>query len=272
LSAAIGAVTTPSAANGGMQTGATSYAVGYTPKKLMSANQLIGGLSTATNQINMSLALSNFSSTQSDLSINGKVGFTIPILDILDISFSASASYNLSKYAASSTGITMDITYPGVTIFPSAPSILAADNVTGWYANDILQEVVRNTGNDITGYALQGSEYSVDHVFGINKIFSRLKTFVISQQPTVEITFKGSELSKVVSDMKLHAKVDVKLFDIFSLGSASANYTVHKVDDKSVKGSVTVTFGPPKVSGTIPIEQQKAYVLGGVASYPPNNI
>jgi hypothetical protein len=35
---------------------------------------------------------------------------------------------------------------------------------------------------------------------------------------------------------------------------------------------VTVTFGPPQASGTIPLQQQVAYVMGGVGSYPPNNI
>jgi hypothetical protein len=59
---------------------------------------------------------------------------------------------------------------------------------------------------------------------------------------------------------------------LFSVGSAKMSYNVQSVDDKSVEGSVIVKFGPPEISGTTPLEQQKAFVLGGVASYPPNNI
>ena len=59
---------------------------------------------------------------------------------------------------------------------------------------------------------------------------------------------------------------------LFTLGSASGSYTVRKVDASSQAGSVTVTLGAPQASGTIPLQQQVAYVMGGVAAYPPDNI
>jgi hypothetical protein len=70
--------------------------------------------------------------------------------------------------------------------------------------------------------------------------------------------------------MKVGATASVDLFGLFRIGSASSNYSVNKVDTSSSDGSVTVTFGSPEPSGTIPIEQQVAYVMGGVPSYPPN--
>jgi hypothetical protein len=42
------------------------------------------------------------------------------------------------------------------------------------------------------------------------------------------------------------------------------------VDSNSSDGSVTVTFGPPQVSGTTAPQDQVTYVMGGVASYPPS--
>jgi len=91
-------------------------------------------------------------------------------------------------------------------------------------------------------------------------------------QPEIQITISGSKASQIKSDLKVGASVDVKLFGLFDVGSASAKYSISKVDDKSVSGSVVVTFGPPEVSGTTPIQNQIAYVLGGVASYPPNDV
>ena len=262
----------PSINNGGQEVDTNSYYVGYTPNKLPSDNQLIGWLNTASNAIKVSITLKHFSSNSSQLSISGGTSFEIPIADILGISVNASASYDLSRYTSSSSNVTMDITYPGVTLFPATPSALSADNKTGWYANDILQEVATKTGQDATGYKLQGSEFDVSTLFGTGKTFSRLKTFVISQQPTITLTFTGVDTHKITSDLQVHASVNVTLLGLFSVGSASSTYSVQKVDADSSTGSVTVTFGLPQVSGTIPLQQQVAYVLGGVASYPPDHI
>ena len=272
IAAALANVLKPSASNGGMQVSSTGYYAGFTPNKLPTANQLIGGLNTTGNAVQVTVSLSNFSSSSSQLSISGSTGFSFPIADVLGISFGGSASYDLSRYTSSSSQVTMDITYPGVTLFASIPSVLSSDNSTGWYANDILQEVVAKTGQDMTGYKLQGSEYHVGELFGPGKTFSRLKTFVISQMPTIKMTFSGSDTSQIVSDFKEKTSTSISFLGLFSLGSASQSYSVHNVDTTSVAGSVIITFGPPQVSGTTPLQQQVAYVLGGVASYPPNNI
>ena len=141
-----------------MQVDSANYYVGYTPNKLPTANQLIGSLNTAGNSVSVDIAISNFRSSASEMKISGGVGFSIPIAEIISFSLNASASYDVSKYVSSSSALTMNISYPGVTLFPSIPSIVSIDNSQGWYANDILQEVVANTGKDVTGYKLQGSE------------------------------------------------------------------------------------------------------------------
>jgi hypothetical protein len=105
----------PSAANGGMQVGANSYYPGFTPNKLPSANQLIGSLSTLANAISVEIDVSNFQSGDSSLNIAGGGGFEIPIAEIIGISVNGSASYDLSKYTSSSSKLTMNINYPGVT-------------------------------------------------------------------------------------------------------------------------------------------------------------
>ncbi|MES2757704.1 MAG: hypothetical protein V4693_10050 [Pseudomonadota bacterium] len=270
--AAIASVTTPTADNGGMQTGDTSYYPGFNPAKLPTANQLIGGLTTPGNAVSISIAMSDFSSSSSELSIAGSAGFDFPIGGIFDVSINGSVSYDLSRYTSSSSTVTMDITYPGVTLFSSQPSAMSLDNKSGWYDNDILQEVVEKTGNDATGYQFQGGEFSVADYFGPGKRFSRLKTFVISQQPTVVLTFTGADSHRIQSDMQANWSASINLLGLFAVGETSGSYTVQSVEANSAEGTVKVTFGPPAVSGTIPIEKQIAYVLGGVAAYPPDQI
>jgi len=272
IAAALANTVKPTAGNGGMQVDDTNYYVGFTPNKLPSANQLIGSLNTESNAVSVQINLASFSSTSSKMNISGGTSFNIPIADILGLSVNASASYDLSRYTSSSSNVTMDINYPGVTLFGSIPSVLSTDNASGWYANDILQEVATKTGQDATGYKLQGHEFDVNELFGPGKAFSRLKTFVISQQPTITLTFTGADFSKITSDLQLHASAKLDLFGLFTLGSVSGSYSVQKVDEDSKAGSVTVTFGPPQASGTIPLEQQVAYVMGGVAAYPPDHI
>lgn len=272
IAAAIANTVTPTAANGGMQVDANDYYVGYTPNKLPTANQLIGSLQATGNAVEVSIEVSSFSSSAAQLSIAGSAGLSVGIADILDLSLQGSGTYNLSRYAASGGSATIDLTYPGVTLFGSQPSALSLDGTTGWYANDILQEAATNTGQDTTGYKIQGSEYNVNELFGPNGAFSRLKTFVISQQPTMKLTFTSMNESQVESDYQVGMSADLSILGIFSIGGAAGSYSVQNVDTESQSGSVTVTFGPPQPSGTIPIEQQVAYVLGGVASHPPNNI
>jgi len=262
----------PNAENGGMQVDKTSFYVGYTPEKLPTTNQLLGWLKQESNKITVNISVSHFDSTATQFSIDGGIGGTIPIADLFNIKIGASASYNLSKYTSSSSSMTMSITYSGLANFSSSPSRVSNDDTEGWYANDILSEIVKNTGKDATGYKLQGSEYNIADTFGVGKKFSRLKTFVISQQPQISITFKGADTSKIVQDFQQNASVSVNLFGFIPIGHVSESYKVHKVDTNSQAGSVTLTLGGPAVSGTIPLQQQVAYVIGGVASYPPNKI
>ncbi|GAA1681258.1 hypothetical protein GCM10009830_30500 [Glycomyces endophyticus] len=271
LKAARANIVQASAANGGEEIGAGQFYVGYTPDKLPSANQLIGQLQTDGNAVSLHLELSNFSSKSTDLSVGGKAGFSVPIMDAVGINFGASASYDLSTYTSSSSTVTIDLDYKGVTIIGSAPTALTPDGTVGWYDGQILDEIATKTGQDATGYQLHGSEFNVGDLFGEGKKLSRLKTFVVSRQPEMSMTFKGGNASKVTSDMKVGATASVDLFGLFRVGSASANYSVNKVDTSSSDGSVTVTFGAPEPSGTIPLAQQVAYVMGGVPSYPPNS-
>lgn len=271
LAAAIANVKTPSAGNGGMQVGETQFYAGFNPAELKTFAQLNDGLNTASHSVSVQIHLSDFNSESTNMSLQGQGGIEIPVDDFISISVRAQASFNLSRYTSASSTVDVTVNYPGVTLFASSPSVLSADASTGWYDNEILQEVVAKTGKDATGYQLAGQEFNVEDLFGPGKTFSRLKTFVISQQPTISMTFTSANASQLTTDFHLDLQVEVDLLD-FPVGSGSAAYEVQNVDTDSQSGTVTLVLGPPTVSSPTPSEQLVAYVLGGVASYPPNNV
>ena len=262
---------TATAANGGLPIAAGKFYQPFGP--FPTQNTINGGLQTLTNKASVDIDLSNFSSTASKFSVDGSVGFSIPILDFMSIDVGASTSYKLNKYASSQTTLKMTITYEGVTIVgtPLTASNLSSDNTKGWYTNDILSQAIGNTQLTQTGYSLKGSQYPVDEYFGPGKKFSRIKTWVLSQQPTISMQFCAADTSQVESDFKESTSVSVSLFGIFNIGSVSQSYEVKKVDSKSIEGCVTVEMGPPVAVGSTPAADATAYVVGGVPSYPPDH-
>lgn len=265
-------VMTPTNANGGLQVDAGKYALAYGP--FPTQNAINGGLQQSSNALTIQVDLSNFSSKTVDFSVSGSAGISIPILDVLSIDVSASSSYTMHDLAQSSTALSMKLTYPGLTIVgaPTTQGNLSTNGETGWFDNQILTEAVANVGQDRTGYALLGNQFPVDDYFGPDKKFGRVKTFVISQQPTIEMTFSGAEATAFTSDFKENASASVSLFGLFKIGEVDQSYEVQKVDTKSVSGQVTVTFGPPVPIGTTPSADASAYLVGGVLSYPPEAI
>jgi hypothetical protein len=273
LTAAKANAQNPGATNGGLQTAtnpSSTYYVNYGP--LPTNNQVLGGLGSRS-QVSVKISASNFSSTSTNFSITGGTSFSIPILDFLDIGISGSASYDMSNYTQSSSTLDMTLTYPGVSVVQAAPTPLSTNFATGWYDQGLLQSIIKGSNDpSISGFKLPaGSQYDVNSTFGPGKTFSRLKTFVISQSPTITMTFAAGNSSAISTDFKQNSSVNVKLFGLFSIGSVSQSYNVKTVDTTSVAGKITVTLAPPDIAGTVPLNQQVCYVLGGVAEYPPNN-
>ncbi|WP_371225814.1 hypothetical protein [Roseovarius sp. 2305UL8-3] len=268
LAAAQDHSTNPSAANGGLQTTATDYYVGWTP---MPSNTVIQGGLDSASKVSIAISASNFSSTDASLSINGQTGFSIPIMDVIDIGITASSSYEWSKHTSSSSSLEMTIEYPGVTIVQIDPLPLSADNATGWYDQSLLQSIVSGSGDaNVSGFKISPtSQYAPSKMFGKGKPFSRMRTMVISQAPTITMVFSADMANSVTSSFKESASVDVKLFGIFKVGSFSESYGITKVDTDKTSGKVTVVFAPPKITGSVPAVKQVANVLGGVADYPP---
>ncbi len=261
----------PTADNGGLETAADQYSVAYTP--LPTSNQLLGGLNSEST-ISIKIDAANFSSKTTKLHVDGSASLSIPILDFLSIGIGGGVSYDMSRYTSKSSSLSMSMEYKGVTLFSAKPTPLSADYKTGWYDNDLLSSIVAGSGDDsVSGFKIPpSSQYNVDKTFGEGKTFGRLKTFVISQQPTITLVFSAAEASQLLTDFKQNASASVKLFGLFKIGEVNESYEVQTVDQNSAAGTVTIVLAPPKPTGTVPLDAQVAYVVGGVASYPPNDI
>ena len=259
----------PSASNGGLQTGTSSFHLAYGPFPTQSS--IIGGLLTESDEVTINVRLDNFGSRSTHVSVEGSVAVSTPILDVMSFGIGDSASFDLSRYTLPSTTLDMTIVYPGVTVVaaPYQRSNLSTDNTVGWFDNQILAEAVAGKTSGRTGYVLQGKQFPIDEYFGVGKKFARIKTFVISRQPTFKMKFCGAETSQITSDFKELSSASLSFLG-FPVGSVPESYEVKKVDDKSVADCVTVEMGPSKVVGGPPSSDGVAYIMGGVPSYPPN--
>ncbi|MEO0433141.1 MAG: hypothetical protein AAF151_15755 [Cyanobacteria bacterium J06656_5] len=259
----------PSADNGGLKTGEGKFYVGY--QNMPSPNQVLGGLQSQS-KVSIKIQASNFSSTETHFSISGSTGFSIPIGYFFAFGFGGSASYNMSKYTESSSSLDITMEFPGVTPYAGQPIPLSTDYKEGWYDQSLLRSIVKGSGDDqVSGFKIPtDSQFKIPDTFGPGKTFSRLKTFVISQAPTITMVFKAANATAIKQDFQENASASVSFLGLFSLGSVSESYKVSKVDENSAAGTVTVTLAPPDINGTVPMNAKVAYVLGGVADYPPH--
>jgi hypothetical protein len=264
LTALRGNIMSPSGSNGGLQTDKTTYAVAY--DGIPTANALIGELQKDGNSIDITIEVDQFESNQTHLQIDQDYKTTIPASIIFGAAINQS-HYTYDSFASADTELRMTIRYPGVTVIASAPRLLSGDNTTGWYNAEVIREAAENTGNaDKTGFKLFGSTFDPKTLF--NKKLARLKTLVISQEPTIKMVFNKVDISKVSSVFTQHSSMKFNLFGLFDFGGKDTGYTVTNISNNVSEQSVTITLGPSQPSGTIPPENQVAYVLGGVVDYP----
>ena len=266
--AAIDHITTPSAENGGWQTGTASYGVAYTGMPALA--EILSSLATNDRKLTVIVELTGFSQKTFNVNVGDTLVAQVPS-DVITIDFveaNVAQSRSLVSLSGSASKIEMSIVYPGITILPANPVELSADCTTGWYSQYILSEVAQKTGKDVTGFQLQGSEFATAELFGPGKTFARVKTFVISQEPTVQLAFYDPNNRGVIQNaFKPGDAVRLQLADEVRFGATSGGFNVQKVD--FANGKTVVTLGPPTIVGTIPTPEQTAYIIGGVVEYPP---
>jgi hypothetical protein len=147
---------------------------------------------------------------------------------------------------------------------------LKADLTVGWYETEILTQVVQKDGTADTGFRLTGSQYSIRDLFGPGKRFARVKTFVVSRDPTIKITFYDASLSALRDKYQPGKSISLSLAGTFHFGLGGSGLEVQSVDSHATgENKTVVTIGPAITQGTILDEDRTAHILGGVMDYPP---
>lgn len=256
----------PSTTNKGLQTGKDTYYVGY---DLPDFGQTFSSICTDSNKIDISLAFDQFTEHTSRLSIEHEAAFLVPFA--ICVFGKSDTKYTLENLVTNETTVDMQFTYKGITTFAPNPELAGTTGVTGWYDEQILLELIKNTGKDNTGYCLVNSEYNVNTLFGPNCEFSRLKEFVICQPPVITITMKKSNTQMVSQLFEHKSHIDVDFFG-FGISSSSQDYSVDDFSISSDQQTITITLKAPDPAVSASTENLVAYVLGGVPSYPPQSI
>lgn len=219
-------------------------------------------LDNKSRVINVSMQASASSSTTTQLSISGGTAFSVPV-DFLSFNVSGGASYDTSSFNFSSSGISISMKYEGYSYVPIAPQ--SYNFTKGWFSDREIQAAVKNTGKDVTGFQFGNPNPLGTSEAEVN--FGRLAGLLVTNYPTISITYENASVSQVRTKLEQHSSFGVSIFGI-PLGGVSQDFYKATVDASSSGTGVTVTFkASQNLNGTNPMDS-RAYVIGGTVYYP----
>jgi len=260
-------ITTPDEKNGGLKTDG-GYVCGW--ENIKEPAQLLESLEGG-NKISFTVSAGDFHEKNSTLTFNNKAKVIVPFNWFFNLSADHSDKYDLSKFTKNGAQLSLTVIYDGVTVVPANPTVLSADNKRGWYAGDILEEAAAKSGKDVTGYQLIDSEFNPKTIFGANGKLRRMRTLIISQQPTVKLHFSKFDCSQLKKTFDEKTDVEFNIMDLV-VGHHENGYSVSECDYKEDSQTLDVTLTPQKLGSSGTAESQTAFVLGGVEDYFENNV
>lgn len=266
LSQASQNVKAPDQQNGGMQTGPTDWVPAY--KGLPDVTDLATSITSGTPQMNVKLEFDNTGNNTMKMKVdNQSIGPITPSM----LQFSISAQDGSQQRSAgdlwtAASRVIMDIDYCGVTLVSSHPQDIADDLSTGWYSQNVISQLAQKTGQDVTGFQLQSSLFDAGTLFGKGKTFARVKTFVISDDPTITLWFYGINKSDVDQKFSVQSKAELTVGGIAAFGTKTTQYQVNSVQDAGA--AVKVVIMPDTSQSAALPENQRAHVIGGVLDFP----
>ncbi len=220
-------------------------------------------LESKSRKIRVGMQLTDYSANSASMSINGGASVSVP-LDFLTFRASSGASYNSSSFSSQSSAMDISISYEGYAYVPIAPMPYNRTTNEGWYDPSPIDEAA-NYSEDRSGYrfALDPGEK-----FGPNGSFGRLSGVLISNYPTISITYNHADYESIQKSFSTQNSFSIDLFGIIPLGGADQSSYNGSVSRGSEAGSVTITFSASDdVNGDNPIDQ-RATLIGGVVDYP----
>lgn len=256
-------IATPAAENGGLPVQDGSCVVGWKniPGYDMIRQSLKGGTS-----IKVELSTDNFSSGECDIHFASSASARARFLVFFKGAAEHGREYDFSKYAAADSTVKASIAFDGITFISATPAELSADNKQGWFNSSILSEIARNSVSLDTGYKFVSSEFKPDEVFGKDGKLCRLRTFVISQQPSLHLEFAKFSCDEMKEFFTQEASASFSILGGVISGSRSSGYSFKNYSYSESEQKVSVDIVPPDVeSGTM--FERTAFLLGGVVEH-----
>jgi hypothetical protein len=261
----------PTATNGGLRTfdpntGAilAGYNDGWGIRSSIAS--ITNDLQNTNRAITIGMSISQSSQSELSVHIEGQAGFTVG--SWLQFSTQAGGSYDMSKAQGSSTDAKVSISYVGYSLVPTAPASWQQAIASGFYFPDPIRQAAANAGQDVTGYQfLNTPPYDLGPV-DAGGDFGLLTNLLISNYPTVTITYSNANYSSFAQSWEEHVSGNLKLFGLINLGSFSQGSQSSSLTKGADNSTFTVTFSAsPEVVG-VPQNLKTAYVIGAAVANP----
>lgn len=259
LDAARAHVQRPSADNGGAALSDGGWGIGY---QLDDPEAPCAALAHGAPAVSLSASLSDFVDGVATVTLPEQMPFCLHSADILSFSAGELTGVDLSRYAPPGARIELTLCWAGLCALSPQPHALDADNRRGWWARDILREVLELSWEPVSSYKLVNPDFDLNYLFGPGMVFSRLSQWVISRPPTLTLRCQGVNAERLRAELAPGMAVSAQAFKLFSLGQIQGDYqlTQWREDDDCL----TLTFAPRNEDCP-----STAYVLGGAPAFPP---
>jgi hypothetical protein len=235
------------------------------------ANTLLNGLKNSEKKVTVSISARSMSSATSELQINGQAAGRFG-WDFLTFGVSGKVSYNVYTANTSAASVSVEIIYPGVTAVTVKPMAAqrSGNGGIGWMDQTDLTQASKN-GQQLpppeSGYVFTPALPSSISMRKQGN-FGYLNTIIISNQPTIKITYSGGDSSTYKSVFQQSSSWQVKLLGIFTVASGSQSYYKAKVEEHASGSGFSVTIAPDGTEFNVPDAQKTANVLAANPTWP----
>jgi len=253
-------VSSPTADNGGQDDGSGSFLPGYTVSP--PSTEFLKQVEDTGSSISINIEVTTDSNKKSTCSVNGSAGITF-FGEWFVGNLGGGASYAYSSDVGSNSKMSMKITWKGVAAMKVDPEPYNHATKKGWYISTAIENAA-HFQEGTTGWSFSPKPKLN---FEVNGDFGRLSDIVVSQQPSIEITYTGSDYESVEQKWEANQNTGFTIFGIFKFG-ASASQSEYSSNFQKIEKGFTVIYNPPPFPGNVSLAELQAYLLGAQLDWP----
>lgn len=266
-------ISNPSEENGGLPlTNTTKLIPGriFQPDEPLTVQKFLT-TNPAQNEVSYEFSVNKSEDTKVTIDFNGSASFTIPIVAFVGVKVGGSAEGHIFNEDYTGVSYSVKVTCKNVMSIPNLsinPLLYDVSTQIGWMNASVLQEAIKNGVQNVnTGYSFT-SKPNFD--FGLEGDFGYLEGLILSQFPSVEITFNECDVTKVKKYFEQHAYAKVTFLGI-PLGGVSETTTYDYSYSNETQTSISVTMNPPApgiIPGAVDITGSLCQLLAINAEFP----